>query len=538
VTAPVGSVTFVPLATVRRPVVRSAAAAALCFLLAACTQTVAGQGRRASGSQAPGSSAAGGPQSPGASQKPITFTDCSSVLNASAIPVPSALQGKITFGCARLNVPLDYANQSGPTIALELVKVHDKDNKAGVGSLLVNPGGPGGSGVELALGLLQQMSPDVLRSFDLIGFDPRGVGLSTPISCISDAEKDRLNAASPDVLTATGFQQAKDLAKTVADACSTKYGANLQFFDTVNTAKDMDLIRQAVGDDRMNYLGFSYGTELGSVYAHLFPDKVRVAVLDGAVDPLTDDITSFADQLGGFEAAFDQFAADCLTRTPCKSLGDPRQSVYAVVKAATAAPLPTGTSRNLTSSLALTGVLEALYSRSDWPTLGDALISAGKGDGKGLLDLADQYNQRQSDGTYSNIMDANTTINCNDSKPGPTDATVSSTATAWATKFPMFGKWAAISLFSCQQWQPDRTPPPLPSAATPTKVLVIGNLHDPATPYQGAKDLAKTMGNAELLTWDGEGHTSYLEGSTCVDGYVNAYLISQKLPPDSTTCPR
>jgi pimeloyl-ACP methyl ester carboxylesterase len=524
----------------RHDVVRHAAfcltVAGLILGLAACSQTVAGNGR-GSASPAPSTPASTG-RAGAPSQHPIAFPDCTSILNTSAIPVPSALRGKITFGCARLPVPLDYSGGSAKTISLELVKVHDKDNTAGLGSLLVNPGGPGGSGVELALGLLGELSPDLLGRFDLIGFDPRGVGLSSPIACISDAQKDTLNAASPDVLTPAGFAQAKAQAKQVADACSTKYGPDLQFFTTVNTAKDMDLIRQAVGDDRMNYLGFSYGTELGSVYAHLFPDKIRAAVLDGAVDPLTDDITSFADQLGGFEGAFDQFAADCVTRSGCKGLGNPRQVVYDIVKTATAAPLPTGQSRNLTSSLALTGVLEALYSRSDWPTLGDALVSARNGDGAGLLDLADQYNQRQPDGTYSNIMDANTTINCNDSKPGPTDATVESTAATWRTKFPMFGSWAAISLFSCQQWQPHRTPPPLPTAATPTKVLVIGNLHDPATPYQGAKDLTQTMGNAELLTWDGEGHTSYLQGSSCIDSYVNTYLLSQKLPPDSTTCPR
>lgn len=511
------------------------------LVLAGCTQTVSGRGAAGGStggpiSQAPSSGSHPSTATP--SQHAIAFADCSSILNVSLVPIPSALQGKITFGCARLDVPLDYANRTGKKLTLELVKVHDEDNAHGIGSLLVNPGGPGGSGVELALGLLGQLPTTILSHFDLIGFDPRGVGLSSPIECVSDAEKDRLTAASPDVLTAAGFQQAKDEAKQVANLCSTKYGKDLAQFDTVNTAKDMDLIRQAVGDLKMNYLGFSYGTELGSVYAHLFPGKIRVEVLDGAVDPLTDDITSFADQLGGFEGAFDQFAADCVTHAPCNALHSPRQAVYAIVKKAGAAPLATGESRRLTSSLAITGVLEALYSRSDWPNLAAALSTALKGDGKGLLSLADQYNQRQPNGSYTNIMDANTTISCNDSKPGPSDATIRATAQAWTKRFPIFGKWAAISLFGCQQWQPDRTPPPLPSAPTPTKVLVIGNLHDPATPYQGAKDLAKAMGNAELLTWDGEGHTSYLQGSSCIDNYVDGYLVSATLPPLATTCPR
>jgi hypothetical protein len=210
--------------------------------------------------------------------------------------------------------------------------------------------------------------------------------------------------------------------------------------------------------------------------------------------------------------------------------------VYAIVAAARKHPLQTGTSRPLTVNLALTGVLEALYSRSSWSKLGQALIDAGQGEGSGLLSLADEYNQRYN-GQYSNLMDANLAISCNDSKPGPSDATVHATAEAWSKKYPMFGTWAAASLFACQSWQPVRTVPALPSAPTPEKVLVIGNLHDPATPYQGAKDLAKTMGNAELLSWDGEGHTSYLSGSTCIDDYVNNYLVSRTLPPKNTTCP-
>jgi pimeloyl-ACP methyl ester carboxylesterase len=471
----------------------------------------------------------------------IRFSGCSSLFDDSAIPVPSSLTGKIEFSCGRLDVPLDYANASGRTISLYLVLVLDKDTSDRIGSLLVNPGGPGGSGLELALGLTGSLDPTILEHFDLIGFDPRGVGLSSPIHCISDAEKDRLNAASPDVRTAAGFAQAKQLAKEVADACSTTYGPALAQYNTVNTARDMDVIRRALGDDSMNYLGFSYGTELGGVYAHLFPDTIRVAVLDGAVNPLTNGIQSFADQLDGFEKAFDQFANTyCEKTSPCTSLGDPRRAVYDIVAQAQQHPLGTSDpseTRQVTSSLVLTGVLEALYSQSEWSDLSAALIAAKKGDGGKLLALADQYNQRR-DGHYTNIMDANTTISCNDEKAGPTDAQIRATTAQWVKKFPMFGLWAAGSLFSCQQWQPDRTPVPLPKAPTAHQVLVIGNLHDPATPYQGAVDLARVMGNAELLSWDGEGHTSYLQGSNCIDNYVNTYLVDGKLPPEHTTCPR
>lgn len=479
------------------------------------------------------------PEAP--AQPAADFADCSDRINVGALGLPSGRADKLSFDCASIRVPLDYGDPSGATLTLQLVRVHDSDNHAHTGSLIVNPGGPGGSGLNLALGLAGQVSDSLLAHFDLIGFDPRGVGASSPVECLTDGEKDALNAASPNVLTPAGFAEAKRLAKQFADTCKEKYGADLAQYDTVQTARDLDQIRQAVGDDEMNYLGFSYGTELGAQYLHLFPDRMRVAVLDGAVDPLTDDITSFADQLKGFEGAFDQFAAWCREHSPCRSLGDPRQAVADVVAKAKAAPIPSsapGETRKATTAIVDTGVLEALYSQSDWPKLGQALLDAKDGDAKRVLDLADSYNQRYN-GHYTNIADANTTINCNDSKPGPSDETIRTTAASWAKRFPIFGAWSAAALFACQQWQPDRTVPPLPTAPdTPRPALVVGNLHDPATPYQGAKDLTKTLGNAQLLTWDGEGHTSYLQGSDCVDNYVDAYLVAGTLPPAGKTCPR
>jgi pimeloyl-ACP methyl ester carboxylesterase len=365
------------------------------------------------------------------------------------------------------------------------------------------------------------------------------VNLSSPIRCYTDEQKDAANAAYFDIRTPAGFAGAKAAAKQFADACASKYGPELADFTTVATARDLDRIRRALGQSTLDYLGFSYGTELGGVYAHLFPNNVGVTVLDGAVDPLTDDITSSGDQLKGFEGAFDQFAADCVKRacTP----GDPRQDVYRLVSTATSAPIPSGNpsdDRSATVSLVLTGVLGALYSTTDWPKLGQAITQALSNKSEGLLQLADSYNQRDSSGRYSNILDANATISCNDSPPGPTDDQIRSTTSAWTQAYPMFGLWSAQSLFGCQQWQPQRTPVPKPTAATHDKVLVVGNLHDPATPYQGAKDLAATLGNAELLTWNGEGHTSYLSGSKCIDNYVDNYLVSGTLPPDNTTCPR
>jgi pimeloyl-ACP methyl ester carboxylesterase len=522
------------------PLRAAAMVLAVLLLTAGCTGSlVSGSGSITRGPASSGDSGSPSSTTPPPPEQPANFFDCSQSINIKALGLPPGRAGKLGFECATISVPKDYSDPTGETLDLQLVRVHDSDDTNPIGSLLVNPGGPGGSGVNLALGLAGQVSDRLLQHFDLVGFDPRGVGYSSAIHCLTDAEKDRFNAASPDVSTAAGFAQAKRLAAEFAAKCKAKYGADLAEYNTVQTAKDMDLIRQAVGDAQMNYLGFSYGTELGAQYIHMFPGKVRVAVLDGAVDPLTGDIKSFADQLQGFEDSFDQFAAWCRTHSPCSQLGDPRQAVYEIAAQARRAPIPAaGDTRKATSALVYTGVLSALYSRSRWPTLGQALLDARGGNGKGLLSLADQYNERFN-GHYTNIADANATINCNDSKPGPSDATIRATTKSWERRFPMFGLWSAASLFSCQQWQPDRTVPPLPTAPdTPRKVLVVGNLHDPATPYQGAKDLTHTLGNAELLTWNGEGHTSYLEGSSCIDNAVDSYLIDGTLPPVGTTCQR
>jgi pimeloyl-ACP methyl ester carboxylesterase len=522
---------------------RTALAVLTLAVLTACTSTLHGHGSRSPAPDSAGttSSAPSGTAGPGGPAQPrADFGGCAAVGDLSRVPLPGDRAGKLEFSCAQIKVPLDYGHPDDKKITLQLLKVHYR-GASPIGALVMNPGGPGASGVLEAVGLVtqQEYSLSLLQHFDLVGFDPRGVYLSTPIECFGDtADRDRLNGLSPDILTPSGFAQAKQTARENAQRCNSKYGSDLQYFDTVNTARDLDQIRQAVGDAKLNYLGFSYGTELGSVYAHLYPGNIRVAVLDGAVDPLTDDITSFADQLKGFEGSFDQFAAWCATHNPCSKLGNPRQLVYRLVATAQKHPIPTtvsGDDRRATPSYVLTGVLSALYSKSTWPQLAAGLRSAKGGDAGGLLALADQYNERYND-NYTNIADANTAISCNDSEPGPSDATIRATAAKWAREFPMFGLESAPALFSCQQWQPHRTPPPLPKAATHTPVLVIGNLHDPATPYQGAIDLARTMGNAEVLTWDGEGHTSFLQGSSCIDSDVENYLIEEHLPPEHTTC--
>lgn len=513
----------------RRALVAALGAAAL-SASAACTSTVAGTGVRL------GAPVAGTPV-----PAPISFTDCTERILSLGVKVPKALTGTVRFGCGELQVPLDYAHPDGAKTTLAMIRIHTTRNTARPAqSLLVNPGGPGGSGVQFGLGVYGQLPAAVARAYDIIAFDPRGVGESSPVRCLSDKQKDRFFALSPNLTTAAGVAEARRESRQYAADCARRIGRSLPDFDTVATARDMDQIRQAVGDDRMNYLGFSYGTELGWTYAHLFPKQVRRFVLDGAVDPTLRDKTGAVAQVRGFENAFGQFAAWCARAPDCATLGDPRAAVAALFAQARRAPLRTqDAARPLTENLASTGVIEALYSKSEWPQLASALLAARRGDGSDLLALADRYNQRTADGAYTNLSDANTVISCNDAprRPVPGTARVLATARAWAKRFPLFGADAAGQLLGCLGWQPHRTPVPAPAAATPTTVLVVGNLHDPATPYAGAVHLTQQLGHAELLTWNGEGHTSYLSGSSCVDGYVDAYLIRGALPPEHTVCP-
>jgi pimeloyl-ACP methyl ester carboxylesterase len=529
----------------RRLLLASLAVTLIGLLLTACTSgkrhTAPSNTRTTTTSSAvssSGNSASASPTATAALAK-IAFSDCSSQFQAA---IGGSKPKRMTFSCGKLAVPLDYAKPAGASIQLFVLKVHLKSQAAidRLGSLLVNPGGPGGSGVNLAAGLVNALSDTIFDHFDLVGFDPRGVGLSQPLQCIPDREKDRLAAADPDVRTAAGRTQARTISQAVVKACTAKYGSGLAQYNTEETARDMDLIRQAVGDAKLNYLGFSYGTRLGAAYAHEFPDRIRAAVLDGALDPVTTELAQDEQQVQAFELAFDQFAADCRKRPACAVLGDPRAVVTSLIATADRQPLHSsraGETRVATGGIVTIGVLSALYDQSDWASLGNALISAQRGDAAGLFSLADQYLERdETTGHYTNIMDANLAINCNDSRLKMTDALVAGQARQWIAKYPIFGRNAASSLYSCYGWPASGHPLPPASAPGAPPILVIGTVHDPATPYRQAGLLAKALGSGVVLTWDGEGHTAYPK-TACIRTKVDRYLVSA-VPPTGDSCPR
>lgn len=515
-------------------------------LLVGCTVQTPGQGSR--NTAATPSSSSSSSSSPTASPSPtevasIDFTDCTDLVNPEGAGVPASRARNLVVSCGKLTVPRDYAKPDAGDLSLYVLKIHD-DSSSDQKPMIVNPGGPGGSSVGLAISLAGSVSDDVMSAYDIVGVDPRGVGLSSPITCLTDAQKDTVFAAAPDVRTAAGVAQAKSLAATWIKGCqaaATKDGSALGDYNTVYAARDMDRVRAALGAKALDYVGFSYGTLLGAVYATQFPTTVGRVVLDGAVDPSVNFQQSSETQLKGFEEAFGQFAADCKTRPACAAMGDPATAVTALVRTAAAgggiAVSASGETRKATVGVVYSAVAEALYDQSSWQPLGQAIVEGQQGDGRGLLDLADRYYQRDSEGHYTNLFDAFTLVTCNDGGTTFSDAQLTAVGKDWATRYPVFGSYFAGQLAFCNGWPASGHPVPTTVPAKGSApIVVIGTLNDPATPYVNTAKLAGSLGVGVVLTWRGQGHTAYLK-SDCIDTAVDAYLVSGTVPRTGTTCP-
>lgn len=511
-----------------------AALVATLAVLTGCTVQTTGQGSRAS--TAPTASPSASPTATAS----LKFTDCTSLIDPRAAGVPAQRARNLEIGCGRLPVPLDYADPSGPTVSLYVLRIHDTTS-SGQAPLVVNPGGPGGSSVSLAVGLAGRVADDVLASYDIIGIDPRGVGLSSAITCLSDSQKDTVFAAAPDVRTAAGVAEAGSLARMWATGCRKAVGKGLGDYNTVYAARDMETLRTSLGAKKLDYLGYSYGTLLGAVYATQFPTTVGRMVLDGAIDPGLGFQQGSEVQLAGFEKAFGQFATYCESEPDCQPMGDPAEAVTTLVKTATTSggiPVSTsGEDRKATAGVVYSAVAEALYDQDSWSTLADAIISGQKGDGRGLLALADQYYQRDSSGRYTNLFDAFTVVTCNDGGVTFTGAQLTSLGTAWAKKYPVFGAYFAGQLAMCNGWPASghTAPTSVPAAGAPP-IVVVGTVNDPATPYGNSAKLAQSLGTGVVLTWQGQGHTAYLKNE-CIDDAVDAYLVEGTAPKPKTTCP-
>ncbi|MHA3702706.1 alpha/beta hydrolase [Jatrophihabitans sp. YIM 134969] len=525
----------------RRVLLPLAAVAAL--TVAGCTVQTSGEGVRASAPSTAAPTASATPSPTPTDVASIDFTDCTKLVDPESAGVPSSRAANLVISCGKLAVPRDYSKPTAGDLDLYVLKIHD-DASTGQKPMIVNPGGPGGSSVSLAISLAGAVSDDVLSTYDIVGVDPRGVGLSSPITCLTDAQKDSVFAAAPDVRTAAGISQAKTLAAAWVRGCqaATKAdGSALGDYNTVYAARDMDQVRTALGADALDYLGFSYGTLLGSVYATQFPETVGRMVLDGAVDPSVNFQQSSETQLKGFEEAFGQFAADCRTKSACAAMGDPATAVTALARrAATGGGIPVtaaGEKRKATVGVVYSAVAEALYDQGSWDALGRAIVSGQNGNGQGLLDLADQYYQRDSQGHYTNLFDAFTLVTCNDGGTTYTDAQLAAVGKDWATRYPVFGSYFAGQLAICNGWPASghAVPTAVPARGS-APIVVIGTLNDPATPYVNTARLASSLGVGVVLTWQGQGHTAYLK-SRCIDTAVDTYLVEGTVPAKGATCP-
>ena len=422
--------------------------------------------------------------------------------------------------CGSLEVPLDHDDPAGPTIEIAVARVPAADPDERIGPLLVNPGGPGGSGVDMVRGGFR-LGPEIADRFDLIGWDPRGVGGSIPLSCDDGVAPFLSLDPEPDD---AGEQQAlEDAARGFAEECASEDGDLLGQVATDDVVDDLDLLRRSLGDDQVSYVGFSYGTLIGLRFAEAYPTSVRAMVLDGVVDPSDDLATHLEAQTHGIEAAVDRIAEDCAGSGDCP-LDDLLAAYDRVSAAAEAGELgPVGPAELATATI------YATYDPATWDRLTAALADALDGDATGVSALADAYSSLAGFNAY-------VAITCVDTpRPaGPDDHR--DLAEHLASISPRFGAAIANELLPCAFWAaPTDGQATTITAAGAPPILVVGNTGDAATPYESAEAVAAMLGDARLLTYAGEGHTS-IGRSACIDEHVVRYLIDRTLPPDATVC--
>ncbi|HET9518306.1 MAG TPA: alpha/beta hydrolase [Actinoplanes sp.] len=480
----------------------------------------------------PGATAADIPSAVGA---PASWRACPEVAREVA---GRAAQG-VSYDCATIAVPQDWsAPDAGGTYEVALLRVRSAAQRNRIGSLVINPGGPGGSGVDIAVYLSYGGLPAAITDrFDIVGFDPRGVHRSSPVRCIGDALQDASFAADPDPATTAEFAEAVALNRRIVTGCDETYGRRLSLFSTEQAAHDLEAIRAAVGDDKLTYLGYSYGTLLGATYAQLHPAKVRAMVLDGAIDPRQGYVTSAEAQANGFERAFANFTRWCRdTPAKCPLAPSARAAVTDAIATGETAPVRGGDGRAATDGWILLAVVASLYTEAGWAQLAKAVDDLRRGDPAGVFALADAYADRDPKGTYSNQGDANLAVNCTDAASVPTVQQVRQLQGRWRAKYPLFGAPIALGLLPCVLWPGRRDPYPTGPARGAPPIVVIGTTGDPATPYENTARLAEMLGVGRVLTWQGEGHTAYPD-TPCITTAVNRYLIDLRVPAQGLRCP-
>lgn len=449
------------------------------------------------------------------------------------------------FQCATIKAPLDYAHPDGGDVRLAVSRKKATGPGKRLGSLLVNPGGPGASAVGYLQSYVGIGYPAGIRArYDLVAVDPRGVARSEPVQCLDGHRMDvytQIDTTPDDRRETDALVEAQ---KGFAEACGAHAARLLRHVSTVEAARDMDIVRAVLGDRRLTYVGASYGTMLGATYAGLFPDRVGRLVLDGALDPSLSARRMNLEQTEGFETAFQSFAKDCARRRDCP-LGR-RQSAIgprleALFRTLDSHPLPTGDpdGRRLGEALATTGVIAAMYDETSWEQLRSALTAAiDDKDGAGLLALSDSYYQRDPDGRYANLMSANAAVNCLDLPASfATPEQVEQSLPSFEKASPVFGEGLAWTSLNCAYWPVEPTGRPHRiTAKGAAPIVVVGTTRDPATPYRWARSLAGQLSSARLLTYVGDGHTAYGRGSRCIDSAIDTYLLHGTPPAPKKRC--
>jgi pimeloyl-ACP methyl ester carboxylesterase len=425
--------------------------------------------------------------------------------------------------CTTLDVPVDYDDPDGDTLTLSITRAPATGDR--IGALFVNPGGPGGTATDFALDIATVLPDDITERFDIVGVDPRGLGASD-IDCGGDFAE--LYGADYSIDSPEDRTALLDVSSAYIEGCDTAAGDLLAHLGTANVARDIDAVRAAMGDEQLNYLGFSYGTAIGQMLAELFPERVRAMVIDGVLELGPTGAELAAEQSRGFEGALAAFVDDCDADPSCPIGPDSAAAIDQLSARVEAEPIP-ASPRDLGPGELALGLAMPLYSQSLWPQLADAIASGLDGDGSGMVELADQYISIADFDIYF-------AVNCLDLEWPESPDELLAAGRAAAAQAPNFGEAIVNDYVRCAMWPVEEDPLPAVTAPGAPPILVVSTTGDPATPYEAGVRTAERLESGVLLTYEGEGHTVVGNGVACVDDIVARYLVDLEVPDDGVTC--
>jgi pimeloyl-ACP methyl ester carboxylesterase len=470
----------------------------------------------------------------------LAFTACSDSANWDAVGLEPGRRRQLEIRCAVLPVPLDHARPDRGTLPMAVMRVRSSRQHDRLGSLVLNPGGPGVSGLDSMPGWAAWFPDVLLDRFDLVTFDPRGTGASSPIDCAArSGGQDEVPL--PDVMSQRGFAAEQARSSAHATACARVIAAAGGVYGTDAVARDLDRLRLAIGDERLTYVGWSYGARLGAQYAHLFPDRVRALVLDSPPHPTATLPAVVSAQLGAFESTFAAYVDGCPSRDTCAlTAGIPRTVFDRVVRIAREHPIRSGRPAGdppATWDVVVLSVMAHLAAPESWPALDRALYEADQGDSGSLYEMLDSIRGKTPAHPATDTSDVRLVIQCTDAPPAGDVSRLRAQAARLVHQYPTFGPFDAWWLFACTTWTAPRVPLPAPTTSTTAPILVIGGRADPVTPLAGARALAQVLGpTAVLLTSARPGHTSFGR-SECVEHHVVQVLVDADVPGTGTACP-